>query len=705
MFDRIKNMASAIGGMMAPAPESQSVDELISILQQGSSGVGNLPVDMSPAEVRKSFRRWLYAAVNGIASAVAMIPWHVEQLNRDGKWEAVEQDHPLLELLQTVNPNMTGPELLYWAVAELRLVGQSFWKITAFNGMNEPTELVPLVGSMKVKALSDEGVIESWEHRVALKGRHFTETLLATEVVYLRYPKPGALFEGYGPGQASSSSVRLDQQIVESEWAAFKQGIFPFAILMMNERNPAKRRKLLTAFNEAYAGAQNTGKAVAMSKEMNLKWPTTTARDMGYTKGSRQARDEIFSAHGHPAAISGLAESVNRASAEGMEYIYSKWTVFPVLRFVEARINQDLTWRHFDTSRRTRFRFENPVPADKAADQTKRDSDIRSGVITINEARADDGREPVPWGDVPIMPNGVSPLGEAPPEKEQVARVEQARGARAVRGGVSRAKRREIAVGFARDRLALEKRLRRVYAGAFRSLAGRVIEAWGAARPADQSAGQVAPAYAEASAGRHVTLALPPEVDRLLDPTDFARELARKAKPANRQGLVLGGSWQRDRLPDPTKYDWRDGTDAIDRYAARFAAHHYVDIARVTRERLTEAIAAGVAEHETWDEIKLRIVLTFGPMAESRAASIAQTETTKLFGSGGQAFREEFVIAKKQWVASGVNTRETHQAADGQTVKNDEMFSVGLDQMMFPGDGQLAEENCNCACCAIPIVE
>jgi hypothetical protein len=66
-------------------------------------------VDASKAMA--NFTGWTFAAVNAIASEVSNIQLRLYQINGDDHEE--QDDHPLLDLLEGVNENMTGIELKY----------------------------------------------------------------------------------------------------------------------------------------------------------------------------------------------------------------------------------------------------------------------------------------------------------------------------------------------------------------------------------------------------------------------------------------------------------------------------------------------------------------------------------------------------------------------------------------------------------------
>ena len=86
---------------------------------------------------------------------------------------------------------------------------------------------------------------------------------------------------------------------------------------------------------------------------------------------------------------------------------------------------------------------------------------------------------------------------------------------------------------------------------------------------------------------------------------------------------------------------------------------------------------------------------------------IARTETTRIENSARQSVGDEGVKKGfnmwKRWSATGdERTRDEHLAADGQEVPSNEPFTVGGEQMMYPGDISLGASgwntiNCRCS--------
>ncbi|WP_153465096.1 phage minor head protein [Sediminibacillus terrae] len=95
---------------------------------------------------------------------------------------------------------------------------------------------------------------------------------------------------------------------------------------------------------------------------------------------------------------------------------------------------------------------------------------------------------------------------------------------------------------------------------------------------------------------------------------------------------------------------------------------------------------------------------------ESRSAVIARTEMISAARAGQFQgdYQSGMVIGKTWHSAHQPNTRDAHAAADGQTVRFEETFIVGGEELMFPGDtshGASAENTIQCRCFYTRILE
>lgn len=669
-----------------PPPRRQSADSLISTILQRDPGTrGQLKVKLSDEDAVRRFYRWQGAAATALAEAVMMVPWVVE-VREAGEWHEYPE-HPMELLLRYPNDFIPGEELFYWTVAEVAARGKSHLAIE-FDGLNDPAELWPMVGKVEPK-LDRENFVTGWKQTVEMGGQRWGEDYDYGEIVFLRRPEIGKVFDGVGDMQMAGASIKLDEQTIESEWEAFKEGLWPFAFLLLDEDDPKKREAIRREVELRYGGASKTQRLAGLPMgRADVKFPPNKPRDMGFHQGRADNRDEILGTMRIPAAVLGLSKDVNRSSVEGLEYIWSKWRVNPFLRLLDARINLDLARPHYGED--VRIKHEDPTPADKEATLGQEQFDLTHGVRNRDDIRAERGLEPRPDGKGQryFYPTSVFVEGEeAPKAKGQTIQAQAA--------GHGRQARRVIAIGAAQRKMDLGRRYRKAMSSWFAGLAKRVLSAWDEARDRDEFGADPA----------MVLLRLPDRVDRELDPADLAAEIAERSRPYVQEGIYIGGAHNGELVGDAVDWQWSQTHEAVDRYAAGFGSTHHAELAGNIRQAFVQTVAEGVTARETWDELRLRIVKEFGTMKESRSATIATTETTRLYNAGGQAFREVNELGQKQWICSFVNSRETHIQADGQTVGNDQDFAVGAGSGPYPGEIGLAEEDVNCNCTAVAYVE
>lgn len=129
-----------------------------------------------------------------------------------------------------------------------------------------------------------------------------------------------------------------------------------------------------------------------------------------------------------------------------------------------------------------------------------------------------------------------------------------------------------------------------------------------------------------------------------------------------------------------------------------------VDI-KALKKTVTHEITRGISTNLPYEEIARNVQFDSGiPMR--RAMTIVRTEGHRVqqeaSADARQAAKERGCDVVKQWDSTlDGNTRETHQALDGQIREVDEPFEINGKKAMHPGDFGKPEEDCNCRCVAL----
>ncbi len=114
-----------------------------------------------------------------------------------------------------------------------------------------------------------------------------------------------------------------------------------------------------------------------------------------------------------------------------------------------------------------------------------------------------------------------------------------------------------------------------------------------------------------------------------------------------------------------------------------------------------------MSENDTVKAIMDASDQVWGVMSESRARNIARTESTTTVNYGTVTTYKSEGVKKKQWLATrDGRTRMMHAEADMETVDIDKPFTVGGEELMYPGDPAGSADNvCQCRCSIIPVIE
>lgn len=400
----------------------------------------------------------------------------------------------------------------------------------------------------------------------------------------------------------------------------------------------------------------------------------------------------------------GRVHITGNSNADAADLTFNREAILPRVMLIEERIENDILplypgqsktlWLDID--------FENPVPADREAERADREQDLKYGVVVINEIREERGDEPVPWGDKPILPIAMAPLGSVPvttpgtptpapapaptpaplPPAEPTAEEVEALRTRLWEAHIART-------------LPEEEALIPDLTAAFTTQEAEVI----ARLEANWTA---LDAYFTGWSAKKIRAHLQRDPS-LVDAVLFTVEGETPAwvpvvqphirAAVNEAGLhaiaeIGVGVWD---LQDPAVLEW---------IAARGLSASRL-ILGTTRDALRATLVEGVTAGESMAKLIKRIKDVYGIATTSRARTIARTEINTASSWGTlQGYKQSGVVEMKEWLSArdGDRVRPTHRAADGQQVGLQENFQVGAGSGPAPGHIGLAEEDIGCRC-------
>ena len=192
---------------------------------------------------------------------------------------------------------------------------------------------------------------------------------------------------------------------------------------------------------------------------------------------------------------------------------------------------------------------------------------------------------------------------------------------------------------------------------------------------------------------------------QLLDFPSEDAELIKRLKPALLSDLNFGGAQLWEEIGAAGDFEVRP-EEALAYLAKRQSAIR--DINRTTDDALKETLAEGIAAGQSYEQLAMRVKEIFKEASDSRADTIALTETNSAVNTGRDMGMHDAGVEYHAWLSANLATsREAHvQAgvdyADG--IPLDEPFIVDDEELQYPGDPDGSPGNTiNCKCVVIAV--
>jgi HK97 family phage portal protein len=400
----------------------------------------NIRTDMAEdAELVKRYGLWMYRCINICSSVAASIPlrlfavdtggtvekyWHGRKpdsrtkamLRGNLKWKpgnvAVKRmqgdmdnlvevhNHPILELLDNVNPWQEGYSYRDLMYKDLDVFGRHFTHLVGPKG-GQPTELWRMQPDLTSVVKSASDFIQGFDYGNGTNPARYEPE----EVVWIRIPDPADPWKDRGPMAAGLDKIDASIFIAKYQKWMFERGGSPDWVMITKKGlSQQQRRDLNKSWRAKFARLWNRARSLMILEgDADLKALSQSPRELEYNQSDTQARDTVCGMFGVPVAFV-QSDRVAANSREAMNQ-FKLLTIWPKVTRVEDKLNQQLVplW-----SDRLFLMHDNPIEEDRVIRIKERQSQLGAGG-TINEARAMDGLEALDdeAADTPLVASGL----------------------------------------------------------------------------------------------------------------------------------------------------------------------------------------------------------------------------------------------------------------------------------------------------------
>jgi hypothetical protein len=235
-----------------------------------------------------------------------------------------------------------------------------------------------------------DGLIHGWQRR-GVQG-YKTE-----DVLYIYYPDPRNVFMPLSPLAAASFGLDINQSAFDSNAKLLKNDARPSGWFVPKTDVPLDKEKLelLKAWVKKQRGRVGGIETVPLGG--TIQGQTLNPKDMDFNQGLIAASVEVCSAFGYPRPLI-TGEQINKSVMEVLLHLKNEACIIPRMLTIETALTMQVIrpvlgrdyWLAFDRPK--------VVFSEEARMLVE---EVRAGIRTINEVRAERGEEPVAWGDKP----------------------------------------------------------------------------------------------------------------------------------------------------------------------------------------------------------------------------------------------------------------------------------------------------------------
>lgn len=348
-------------------------------------------------------KEWVYVAVDRNAKSVAGVRFKVMRYRKNGDDQEVF-DGPLVDFLEQPGAGLTGKDFIYLNTAYKELTGNAFWERL------KARKVAPLIPTNVAPVISG-GALTAYKYTEGPK----TREIQLKDMLHDRYMDLSRPYWGAGKLQKIARWVDTSSYVTEFLSRFFVNGATFGGFIETDEETETRIKLIKIGLQNDHVGVRNAHKLGILPKGSKYAKAQANMAEMEMGETDDRYRDKILATFGVPKSMLGLTTDVNRANAEAMEYMYSKYTVKPIVDDLIEFLNVNVA-PMLEGSGEYYYAYDDFVPANQELQIKEREIALnKQPYKTVNEVRAEAGLPPVKGGDVVYGAAGTVPLGEPQP--------------------------------------------------------------------------------------------------------------------------------------------------------------------------------------------------------------------------------------------------------------------------------------------------
>ena len=354
----------------------------------------------------RKYQGWSYATIDAIAESVSSVPLKLRRKVGDDYVDV--SNHLLLDVLGTVKTYdetmLSRERFINQLATSMLLYGEAYMEVDYGESGSKP-EGIRALELCNVYRVIEDNVLVRKVREIYYRGYPLT----MDNVVRIINPDPDDLTRGYGLIHGLKDVVESQLRLASRERGAFKSPV-PSGFLKTKEKVELEdAERIRDVWHDTYRrdSEDTDGRVAVLSDGFEFQQTSSSLKDLEFIPLKERNSKDIMGVSRVSPTMLGM-ESSNRMAAEADEYVFTKNRTLPVLKMIIEALNMQFK-PHFSDGDSLEIYFDNPVPADKKAEEEELKGSVNT-YRTINEVREAKGMTPIPGGEKLYQHAGLVPI-------------------------------------------------------------------------------------------------------------------------------------------------------------------------------------------------------------------------------------------------------------------------------------------------------
>jgi len=307
-------------------------------------------------------------------------------------FEEVTEAHPALDVLSVSSAHHNGLESAVLRMLYLQITGNAYLHPVMHTAIHRPQELCVLPSQWVTILPGKQQWIDGYQYGSFGSEKRF---FALQEIIHWKLPNLENPYYGQSRVEAAWSALGLHDAKRQMDIARFDNHARPDYLLIVKQGATTEALDRFERQVDAkLRGVRQSGKFITISGDVQatpLNFPPDVIGD------TNRVLEEIAACFGVPISKL-LANDPNKAGAQTADTAWMRDTILPYCRLDEEKLNEAYL-PLFGIEEDAFLAYDNPVPEDRRYALQRRIEYVRSGIMSRNEARAEEGLPPIPGGD------------------------------------------------------------------------------------------------------------------------------------------------------------------------------------------------------------------------------------------------------------------------------------------------------------------